>query len=113
MKTVIIYATKYGSAENAAELLKKRLGGRVKLINIVKELVPPLNEYDTVILGGSIYAGNIQTKLGEFMNYNLDILLQKRVGLFLCAAHPDPEVREKELAASFPPASRPNCIIML
>lgn len=48
--------------------------------------------------------GRIQRKLTRFMNENLDVLLLKRVGLFLCAGHPDPVELEKEFNESFPEA---------
>ncbi|MFX3623835.1 MAG: flavodoxin domain-containing protein [Ectobacillus sp.] len=103
MKSIIIYATKYGTAAKAAEMLKARMEGDVRLINIMKEIVPPLAGYDTVILGGSIYAGKVQKELLEYVHANLPLLLRKRVGLFICAGDPDEKVREEEHQNAFPP----------
>lgn len=102
MKTIIIYTTKYGSAENAATILKSKMEGEVKLVNLMKEEVPELDGYDNVVLGGSIYAGKIQKKLSKFVHKNLSILMKKRVGLFICAGEKEQEVREKELVNAFP-----------
>ncbi|MDF2605996.1 MAG: hypothetical protein K0S34_186 [Bacillales bacterium] len=102
MKTLIIYATKQGSSEGVAQLLKNKLNGEVILVNLLKEKVPAISEFDTVIIGGSIYAGKIQKKLSSFVKEYLPELLSKHVGLFICAAHFDPEVIKKELIESFP-----------
>lgn len=101
MRTIIIYATKYGSVEHAIDLLKPRIGGDIVTINILKEQVPDISGFDTVILGGSIYAGRIQKKLAKYAVRNLPELLTKRIGLFICAAQ-KPEIREKELFDAFP-----------
>jgi menaquinone-dependent protoporphyrinogen oxidase len=102
LKTIIIYSTKYGCVENAVNILKSKIEGLVKLINIMKEDVPQLKEYDNVILGGSIYVGKIQKKLSKFVDKNLSLLLTKRLGVFICAGEKKQEVREKELVDAFP-----------
>lgn len=101
MKSAIIYATKYGCVEKAAKILQSKLNGKVSLFNITKETVPNLEDYDNVILGGSIYVGKIQKVLTNYLNSNLPSLLHKRVGLFICAGQPEP-IRTKELQEAFP-----------
>jgi menaquinone-dependent protoporphyrinogen oxidase len=102
MKTIIIFATKYGCVENAVGILKSMLTGEVKQVNIMKENVPSLDNFDHVIIGGSIYVGKIQKKLSKFVDKNLSELLMKRIGLFICAGEKKEEVREKELVDAFP-----------
>lgn len=102
MKSMVIYATKYGCTEKAAKILQSKLEGETLLVNIMKEKVPPLDSHDTVILGGSIYMGKIQKELTNYITGNLPVLLKKRTGLFLCAGSPNVEERAKELAAVFP-----------
>lgn len=101
MKSLIIYATKYGCTEKAANMVKEKLAGEVSLINIAKEKAPNLDIYDNVILGGSIYVGKIQKTLTNYITLNLPYLLHKRVGLFICAGQPEP-VCTKELEEAFP-----------
>jgi menaquinone-dependent protoporphyrinogen oxidase len=100
-KTIVIFSTKHGSVENAVKLLKEKLGGEVTVINIMNEDPPELNEYENVILGGSIYVGKIQKQLSKYMEKHLSELLTKRIGLFICAAERE-DIREKELIDSFP-----------
>lgn len=54
MKTLILYATKYGATEACARLLAQNLEGEVQIINI-KQADIDLRKYDRVILGSSIY----------------------------------------------------------
>lgn len=103
MKSIIIYSTKYGSVEKAAKTLKSKMSGEVLLVNVIKETVPSLDEYDNVILGGSIYMGKTQKELTNYISKNLPLLMNKRIGLFICAGLPDPQARAKELASAFPP----------
>lgn len=102
MKTLIIYTTKYGTVEKAANILRSKMNGEVTLVNLNQDMVPDLDDFDTVILGGSIYIGRIQKALTNYMKANLSSLLQKRIGLFICAGEKEP-VLSRELEAAFPP----------
>lgn len=44
MRSLIVYATKYGSVEKAADMLKSKMNGEVELVNITKERVPSLDD---------------------------------------------------------------------
>lgn len=102
MNSIIIYATKYGCAEKSAKILASKMGGQVDLVNIMKEDVPSLDKYDNIIFGGSVYMGKAQKKLTDYTKANLQFLLNKKIGLFVCAGNPDIKMREKELEDSFP-----------
>lgn len=108
MKTLIVYATKYGFTADCVEQLKTKLKGHTEAVNILKGTVPALSDFENVILGGSIYIGKVNKKLTEFCVSNLDALAGKRVALFLCCGMA--EDFEKNLAASFPEALRKNAI---
>ncbi|TGA97627.1 flavodoxin [Sporolactobacillus shoreae] len=102
MKKIIIYATKYGSTAEVAQRLKKVMGQDCELFNVMKDNVPPLDSYETVILGGSIYMGRIQKKLSHYITGHLEELLTKKTALFLCAGHPDEKTRQDELKNNYP-----------
>jgi len=91
MKTLIIYASKYGCTENCASYLKDQLSSEVELIDINKtDQKIDLETFDTILIGGSIYAGKLYSKeLRTFCQNNVDELCKKRIGLFLCCAQPD------------------------
>lgn len=84
MKTLIVYATKYGSTEKCAKKLTEKLTGEVDLCNLAVLVTNDLQHYDKVIIGGSIYAGRIQKQVTEFCAKNSQILKEKQLGLFIC-----------------------------
>ncbi|ARI75737.1 flavodoxin domain-containing protein [Halobacillus mangrovi] len=102
MKTIIIYATKHGSTEKAVQLLKEQLASEVEIVNVKNVRGVDLEEYDHVILGGPIYMGRLHKKILAYVYNHLDTLLQKRVGLFICAGVEDLFVQEEELEEAFP-----------
>ena len=90
MKTLIVYASKYGCTEDCANLLMKKLTGDITLVDINKAPKQlDVNVYDTIIIGGSVYVGKVSKTLRAFCESNLDALLEKRVGVFLCSALAD------------------------
>jgi len=101
MKTLIVYASKYGCTADCAAKLKNLLSGDIALADINK-IVPNVHDFNTVIIGGSVYIGKISKKLKIFCESNLNALLEKQVGIFLCCALKD-QVNEV-LTSNFPPA---------
>ena len=85
MKTLIVYASKYGCVADCATALKSKLSSEVELVDI-KQLDKniELEKFETVIIGGSIYVGKIAKGLRLFCEDNLELLCQKEIGLFLC-----------------------------
>lgn len=100
MKIMIIYATKYGFTKDCAELLKNKISGEVSITNVMIDTIPSLNEYDTIIIGGSIYMGQIQKKLKSYCFANTDLLAKKNIALFLCCG--SEENFEQNLKNAFP-----------
>lgn len=84
MKTLIVYASKHGSSEKAATMLKEKLKSDVTLHNIKKKGLPELNDFDSVIVGGSIHAGEIQSKIKNYCKANSETLSKRHLGLYLC-----------------------------
>jgi len=89
MKTLILYASTYGYTQECAATLSRNLAGDVRLVNIGKDPVPSLEEYDTVLIGGSIYMGQIQKKIKEFCISNADSLKSKNLGFFISCSSPE------------------------
>lgn len=100
MKTLIIYASKHGSAETCSKLLKGKLTGEVNVVNIKKDTIPDLASFDKIIIGGSIYVGKIQKEISSFCSKNLNELKKKKLGLFICCMNKESE--EMELNTAFP-----------
>ncbi|MCO5384453.1 flavodoxin domain-containing protein [Desulfosporosinus sp.] len=101
MRTLIIFSSSHGTTEKAAQLLKKQLNGEVELINLKKLSNPPLTDYDSVILGSSIYAGSVKSKVKQFIKQNQKALMTKHLGLFLCCMF-EGEKAEQQFETTYP-----------
>ncbi len=94
-KTLIAYSTTLGCTEQCASKLKDDLGDGVEMVRISRRRRFNLQNFDTIIVGGSIHEGMIQRSVHKFCESNLDVLLQKQIGLFVCCM--DPDANEQEL----------------
>jgi len=101
MRTLIVYATKYGCTEKCAEKLAGKLEGEVDLRNLRSGRIADLAPYDRVVIGGSMYMGKIQKEVGRFCTEHLGELKEKKLGLFICAMA-EGEDAAKELNEAFP-----------
>jgi len=103
MQTLVVYASRYGCTADCAAYLKTHLPGDVTLVDIETVTQPlDLEGFDRVAIGGSVYIGKVSKKLRAFCEQNLDLLLRKKVGIFLCCAQT--EEASAFLAANFPAA---------
>ncbi|MBT3272064.1 MAG: flavodoxin [Spirochaetales bacterium] len=101
MNALIAYRSKYGAAALCAQKLNEKLGGKCGIVDLKDEKNPSLVEYDTVIIGGSIYAGRMQGTVSRFVEKNKAALKVKTVGLYITCLYQDDKARE-ELEANFP-----------
>lgn len=102
MRTLIVYASKYGCTETCAKRLAEQMTGDTELLSL-KEKKENIDwdAYDTVIIGGSVYVGKIQKEVSEFCAKHLKSLSQKRIGLFICGMQEE-AVLQQELQQNFP-----------
>lgn len=109
MRTAIIYKSKHGCTRYAAEMVKNRISsGEVDIIDIGKRNIS-LDDYNVVIIGGSIHAGGIQKKVQDFCSNHIEILKKKKLGLFICCMKEGQEAKEQFLNA-FPPELREHSL---
>jgi menaquinone-dependent protoporphyrinogen oxidase len=108
MKTAIIYATSHGTTEKVATQIQSELGSNTVLINLKQTKTIDLAPFDTVVIGGSIHAGQMQGRVKSFCKKNLVELLKKRVALYMCGMN-EPEF-ESELSNAFPELLRKHAI---
>ncbi|GER73709.1 flavodoxin domain-containing protein [Weizmannia acidilactici] len=110
MNNIVVYASKHGTVEGIVRSLLRKSPEEILSINILKEEPPNLSDYKNIMIGGSIYLGKIQKPLTKFIKHHLDILLQKRVGLFLCAGETDRKKVIDEFNHAFPEALRKHAV---
>ena len=101
MKTLIAYSTTHGCTHKIAEQMSNYLDGEVELVNLKKHPSPVLSNFDRVIIGGSIHAGQIQKRVKEFCNQHLGELRTKELGLFITCMETG-ETAQKQLIDAYP-----------
>ena len=81
MNTIILYATKNGSTQKAAELLAERIPGSA--VFSIDSAPANLAEYDTVVIGACIRMGRVPRSVSSFMKERGNQLFAKRVAFFI------------------------------
>jgi len=99
MKTLILYATKYGAAREIAQKIAGIIDGS-EIRDLKEGGIPPLSEYDCVIVGSSIYVGKIRKEARTFIAENSDALCGKRLGLYISGF--EPQSAEACFKSNFP-----------
>jgi menaquinone-dependent protoporphyrinogen oxidase len=101
MKTLIVYASKHGCARKAAEKIRAALGDEIEITDVRQSARFKLDQFERVIIGGSIHIGRIQSRIKNYIAKNLTQLLEKQVGLFICHMAEAAEA-EKEFNNAYP-----------
>lgn len=89
MSTLIVYASKYGTTAKCAALLEQKFTSPVTVVNLDQDPVPDLSPYEKIIIGGSVYYGQIRKPCVRFCKDHLETLLQKKVGVYICCGSPE------------------------
>lgn len=101
MNTLILYCSKYGATEKCANLINDSLREKADMVNLTNgNSSIDINRYDTVLIGGGIYAGKIQRELIEFLKANEDSFKSKNTGIFICCK--DESKAMEYIKANFP-----------
>ena len=100
MRNLIIYGTKYGCTAECANKLAASLEGQTDVLNVEQNATIDVSVYDRIIIGSSVYMGQINKKLKKFIEEHLAKLLGKETVIFICCSLPDNF--NDVLAANFP-----------
>ena len=84
LKILVAYQSKYGSTKQYAEWIQQDI--KSDLVNITNEGKPPLAEYDIIVMGGYIRAGNIV--IAPFVKDHWSVLKTKKFVLFTTSGTP-------------------------
>ena len=105
MITAIIYDSHHGTTTKVAQQIQETLGReKTQVFNLKENQEIELSDYEQIIVGGSVHAGQVQKKVKKFCAENEAILLEKPLGLFLCGMHH--QEAENELKEAFPESFR-------
>ncbi|KAL0242876.1 hypothetical protein GEMRC1_005439 [Eukaryota sp. GEM-RC1] len=84
MNIAIIFASKHGAVSTVVDYMKNKINDAPVTVFDAKHVKrSDIENFDTYIVGGSIYAGSIQGYLSTFLTSNEDLFSQKRLALFL------------------------------
>lgn len=96
MKTAIVYASNHGATESVAHRLAQALEVNPSdVINLRKSHHIDPDQYDRIIIGGSIHAGHIQCRVKDFCKTYTADLLRKQLGLFVCCMHTGAQAQQQ------------------
>ncbi|WP_342430858.1 flavodoxin domain-containing protein [Neobacillus sp. FSL H8-0543] len=102
MKTLIVYCSSHGTTEKAVQLISEWMEGEVLAVDLKRDKISyDVGDYDFVIIGGSIHAGSIQGRIKHFIAKHHDILMTKKLGLFLCCWR-DGKIAIEQFEDAFP-----------
>ena len=92
-KALIVYGTRYGAtartSENIAETLSEE-GLYAKVVNLKKDAVKDINEYDLVIVGSGIQINKWTGEPEKFLKKFHKELTKKKLALFVCCGSAEP-----------------------
>lgn len=81
--------------------LAEKLDVETTLCRLGQQTVPPLSDFDQIIVGGSIHIGKIQKLVSNFLIRERHMLLSKPLGLFICCMA-EGEKSDQQLEDAFP-----------
>lgn len=84
MKISLIYGTTYSFTKECVQILKENIEDEILVFNENSLNDATLEKADIVIIGGSIYMGQIQKGIKDYCYKNLELLKTKKIALFLC-----------------------------
>lgn len=95
MSGIILYQSKYGATKRYAEWLSKETG--FDRIETKTAKIEELKDYDTIILGGGIYASGIAGL--SFLKKHINQLSDKKIIIFCVGASPYEEDAFKQIVS--------------
>jgi len=101
MKTLIVYATKYGATRQIGESIAAQMGGAA-LYDVNSHAPIAIDEYDCIVLGSPLTAGMVRKEIKAFAEKNADVLAGKRLGIFVSGLQADGG--DEYLTKNFPAA---------
>ena len=111
MKILIAYATKSGTAREAAEILARELPKHEVTLADLSETAPVPGDFDYIVLGGPIRAGKVHPALRRYVKANEAAIAAVPHTLFVCCAYGEMLVDYMEM--SYPASLRESAEAML
>jgi menaquinone-dependent protoporphyrinogen oxidase len=91
MRALVAFGSRYGSSTEIAEEIGKVMenqGVEVDLVNLRKNKVDTIDNYDLIVVGSGIKMGKWTKESLKFLNKNKSALQNKKVALFVSCGAP-------------------------
>ena len=95
MRTLLVYESTHGCTEKCSRRLHELLDTETDVIRLKRFGRPSIRKYNTIIIGGSIHAGMMQSRVRKFCEDYAATLLHKRIGLFVCCMEEGAKAQEQ------------------
>lgn len=83
MRHLLVYFGKYGTTKNTARIVQETLGTGCDIIRLGNKKADDIDKYKSIIIGTAIYAGDVPKQVKNFVQVNKNILLSKKLSLFV------------------------------
>lgn len=101
MNTIIIYTSSNKCTRRAVEELAQKLSGEVQTIDIRYSYNKELDDFDRIVVGGSVRGQKVMHRINQFYMDYMHVLRTKEIGLFVCFSG-DMELAQEEIKYAFP-----------
>ncbi len=109
MRTLLVYETTHGCTEKCSLRLRELLEDKPDIVRLRRPGKIRLSLYDTIIIGGSIHAGMMQSRVRNFCQEHLPKLRKKKIALFICCMEEGARAAE-EFGNAFPDDLQKNAV---
>ena len=104
-RIAICYGSRYGTTTGIVEEMAaaaQEAGATVDTVNLKKERLPsPLSDYDFIVIGSGIAAGQWTKEPLKFMEKNAEELARRNVALFVVCGDPGDPARCSDAQAAY------------
>ena len=87
MSLIAIYASSRGNTKAVAEYIASKTGG--KAVDVANAASEDLSSYDTIVIGGRVWAGSVPKELVEYVKNNKEVISQKKSAFYVCCIYND------------------------
>lgn len=100
MQVAVVYTSKYGTTKRCAELIARKAGGQA--FRLEGNTRPTLADCNVVIMGAPLYFGAIPQEMTDYCLENRNVLLKKKLYLFVLGIEPKPLEGMVQVERAFP-----------
>lgn len=83
----MLYKSKHGSTKNCVQLIKDDAHHQIEVREFQSGIMYSLEDYDHLVIAGSVYYGKIQKEISEFVDRYMDEIRQMKYSLILCSGN--------------------------